>query len=417
MQNRREFLKVGAAGLALAAARRSSAEKGVSTFPPVRTITRGPKHHWFGYYDKLQFDPSGRFVLGMEVDFEHRSPTPDDVIKIGMVDLQDGDKWIELGDSRAWCWQQGCMLQWLPGTKSKIVWNDREGDRFVAHILDVDTKERKTIPSSVYCLSPDGKSAVTVDYGRIHACRPGYGYAGVPDNYADDMAPKESGIFRVNLDTGESRLIISVADVVKIGTIPNEKPRIKHHLYHLLYNTDGSRFNALHRWNYIDGSRLTRMITANPDGSDIRVVIPNGYASHFIWRDATHILSQSKDWLGESEWGNFLFEDRDAGIVEQVGKGVMDSYGHFTYLRNNEWLLNDTYPKGAERFQTPHLYHIKSNKRIDLGNFAVPAEYTGEWRCDAHPRLSPNERFVCFDSPHNGEGRQMHLVDISGITA
>ena len=72
MQNRREFLKVGAAGLALAAARRSSAEKGVSTFPPVRTITRGPKHHWFGYYDKLQFDPSGRFVLGMEVDFEHR---------------------------------------------------------------------------------------------------------------------------------------------------------------------------------------------------------------------------------------------------------------------------------------------------------------------------------------------------------
>jgi hypothetical protein len=26
--------------------------------PPIRTITRGPKFHWFGYYDKLQFDPS-----------------------------------------------------------------------------------------------------------------------------------------------------------------------------------------------------------------------------------------------------------------------------------------------------------------------------------------------------------------------
>src|SRR4051794_14980982 len=84
--------------------------------PPVRAITRGPKFHWFGYYDHLQFDPTGRYVLGMEVAFEHRSPGPDDVVKVGMIDLQDGDRWIELGESRAWNWQQGCMLQWLPGS-------------------------------------------------------------------------------------------------------------------------------------------------------------------------------------------------------------------------------------------------------------------------------------------------------------
>ena len=30
--------------------------------PPVQQITRGPKFHWFGYYDKLQFDPTGRYV-------------------------------------------------------------------------------------------------------------------------------------------------------------------------------------------------------------------------------------------------------------------------------------------------------------------------------------------------------------------
>ena len=88
--------------------------------PPVRTITKGPKFHWFGYYDKLQFDPTCRYVLGMEVDFEHRAPRPDDAIKIGMVDLEENDRWIELGESRAWCWQQGCMLQWLPGSKTRL---------------------------------------------------------------------------------------------------------------------------------------------------------------------------------------------------------------------------------------------------------------------------------------------------------
>ena len=51
-----------------------------------RPITTGPKHHWFGYYDKLQFDPTNRYVLGMAVDFEHRSPTADEVIKVGMID-------------------------------------------------------------------------------------------------------------------------------------------------------------------------------------------------------------------------------------------------------------------------------------------------------------------------------------------
>jgi hypothetical protein len=102
----------------------------LESFPPVRRITHGPRHHWFGYYDKLQFDPTGRYVLGMEVPFEHRSPTADDVIKIGMVDLQDGDRWIELGQSTAWCWQQGCMLQWLPGSKTKVLWNDPRGRSF-----------------------------------------------------------------------------------------------------------------------------------------------------------------------------------------------------------------------------------------------------------------------------------------------
>ena len=136
-------------------------------FPPTRVITRGPRHHWFGYYDKLQFDPTSRYVLGMEVAFEHRSPKADDVIKVGMVDLQDQDRWIELGESSAWNWQQGCMLQWLPGSDSKVIWNDREQGQFVSRILDVKTGKGRTVPAPVYSVSPDGKTAITPDFRRI----------------------------------------------------------------------------------------------------------------------------------------------------------------------------------------------------------------------------------------------------------
>ncbi|MCB0145112.1 MAG: hypothetical protein KDE50_34845, partial [Caldilineaceae bacterium] len=63
----------------------------------LRPITHGPRYHWFGYYDKRQFDPSSRYILGMAVDFEHRSPRPEDVIEIGMIDLHNADRWMTLG--------------------------------------------------------------------------------------------------------------------------------------------------------------------------------------------------------------------------------------------------------------------------------------------------------------------------------
>lgn len=412
---RREAMMVGvacAAGFACNSILRGAA---ASKLPATRVITTGPKHHWFGYYDKLQFDPSSRFVLGMQVGFEHRSPKPDDVIKVGMVDLEDNDQWIELGESKAWCWQQGCMLQWLPGSQTEVIWNDRDGDRFVCHILDTKTGHKRTIPHPVYSLSPDGKSAVTPDFRRINDVRPGYGYAGPPDPFADDLAPTETGIFHVDLGTGESRLIISIADIARLGVIPNEKLGIKHYFNHLLFNPDGSRFIVLHRWQYPDGNRLTRMITANPDGSDIKIVCGNGYTSHFIWRDPQHILAQSKELLGNPNWGDFLFEDAEGGTVEEIGHDVLDGNGHLSYLPGNQWILNDTYPKGAERIQTPHLYHVASGRRIDLGHFHLPKIYTGEWRVDTHPRFSPNSQYVCIDAPHENTGRQLHLIDLSEL--
>jgi hypothetical protein len=72
----------------------------------------------------------------------------------------------------------------------------------------------------------------------------------------------------VNLETGEAKQIISIAQVAALGEIPNEQPGIKHYFNHLLINPDGTRFIALHRWRYPNERRLTRMITANPDGSD-----------------------------------------------------------------------------------------------------------------------------------------------------
>lgn len=390
--------------------------------PPVRTITRGPKHHWFGYYDKLEFDPTNRLVLSNEVDFEHRTPTADDTIRVGMVDTADNDKWIELGSSRAWGWQQGCMLQWRPQSAREVVWNDREGDRHVCRVMDVKTRKTRTLPRPIYTLSPDGKWALTADFSRIQRMRPGYGYVGLTDPCADQRAPAESGVWRMNMDTGQSELIFSLADAAKIPYQGQSLADKWNYFNHLLVNPDSSRFIVLHRWRNSTGKGAaaeptggftTRMFTVNIDGSQRTILDPSGYTSHFIWRDPQHICAWTKPQGKKAAF--YLFKDQ-SDKVEIVGADTMTRNGHNTYLplAGQEWILNDTYPD-SQRKQTPYLYHVPSKQRFDLGHFFLDPKYKGEWRCDLHPRSSNDGRTIAIDSPHAGGGRQVHLIDVSGI--
>ena len=304
------------------------------------------------------------------------------------------------------------MLQWRPGSKTEVLWNDRQKDRFVCHVLNVETREKHTIPHPIYTVSPDGRWAVSPDFRRVNDMRPGYGYCGLPDPNRDVPAPKETGIFLADLDTGHQELVVSLADIANIPFPGVDLSKAKHYFNHLLTSPDGERFEFLHRWGFPNWRGATRMLTAAKDGSDIRILDPSGKTSHFIWRDPNSILAWS--WHASHGSGFYLFEDKTGGTVEIVGKDVMARNGHCTYLPGGEWILNDTYPD-KNRNQNPYLYHVATGKVVALGHFRLPTEYKGEWRCDSHPRYSPDGRKVVIDSPHTGEGRQLHLIDISGI--
>ena len=385
----------------------------MSQHPPIRPITQGPKHHWFGYYDKWQIDPTCTYALGMEVDFEHRSPTADDTITLGIIDMANGDTWTEIADTRAWCWQQGCMLQWIPGSETNIIWNDREDDTFISRIHNIKTGHTHTLPQAIYTLSPNGKTAIGADFRRINHMRPGYGYAGIPDPNHNILAPKDAGIYTIDLETGESNLIVTIADVAAIPYPHGDISEARHYFNHLLFNTDGTRFTFLHRWRFGEGGFHTRMLTANTDGSKIHVVDDYGKMSHFIWRDPHSILGWAYHPSHQNKF--YLYNDLTDDDPAFIGSNVMTVNGHCTYLPDSAWILNDTYPSKDNRNQVPYLYHVKTGKRTNLGIFPSPEPYTGEWRCDLHPRYSPNGQFVIIDSAHEGNGRQMYRIGIGDI--
>jgi hypothetical protein len=343
-------------------------------------------------------------------------------MRIGIIDLQNGNKWQEIGISTAWGWQQGCMLQWIPGSEQKVIWNDLENGRFVSHILDIKTGKRQTLPKPIYTLSNDGSFALGTEFNRIQDLRPGYGYSGVTDPYQQVKAPSEIGIYKLDLETGQDDFIISLAEMAAIDNLGENLANHWHYFNHILISPNDQRFIFLHRWRkeiMENGEKkrsgfITRMITANMDGSEKYILDPSGFTSHFIWRDTESICMWTQPVSDVP--GFYLFKDQTTEITP-VGKGIMTVNGHNTYVAktNNDWILNDTYPQGLGRLQELYLYHVPTGRKVTLGRFHEPIEYTGEWRCDLHPRFSPDGRFVIFDSTHEEDGRQMYMIDISEI--
>ena len=382
---------------------------------PFTRLTSSNAYHWGAYYDQIHFDPQNRYVISNEVSFEGRSPRPEDSINIGVIDTWNNNKWLPLGSTHAWNWQQGCMLQWIPGEESKVVWNDRDAESFVSYVYDFGTDTKYKLPNPVYGIAPNGKFTIFPDFARLNDTRPGYGYCGLPDKNQSVLAPNNAGLWKMDLQTGETKLLFSFEDIAKIAPLKPYSHNAKHWFNHVIISPDSKRFVFLHRWRGEEEgeSWKTRMITANTsDGSDIRIINPNNMVSHNVWYDNNSIIAYARYDAGDTVY----LIDAYSGESKQIENDYMRSDTHISVIphTNGEWILNDTYPQ-LFRFQELYLIHIPSQRKISLGKFYSPDQYQGECRCDLHPRCSRDGKKVLFDSTHEGLGRQIYMADISNI--
>lgn len=407
---------------------------------PCRPITQGPQHHFFGYYEKSPWDPSGRYVLAMEVDFNEREPGPNDVARIGLVDTHEHDQFMPITETRAWNWQQGAMAQWV--MDRQIIYNDRHPDGFSAVLFDIFSQERRVLPLPIYTLHPNGQSALGIDFGWLHKARGGYGYT-LQGTKTASGSPAERGIYTLDLGTGASRLIITEQQVIDFEYHPLFRQGT-HWIEHLLINSDGSRFLFLHRFSTQDGAIYTRLMTADLNGGNLMCLI-NGMVSHYCWYTPTQILIWGRTrsfgsqvvirtLLNKMPFGwvlQFLHRQRTGWMRQQVigdrymllidqsdqkkpvGVGVLEEDGHPTFSPDGQWMLADTYPD-EEHYQALYLYNFKTGRRVDLGRFYSAPEFSKGIRCDLHPRWSRDGKQVCIDSVNNGT-RQMYVLDVESI--
>ncbi|HJZ96963.1 MAG TPA: hypothetical protein VKE70_10695 [Candidatus Solibacter sp.] len=364
----------------------------------------------FFFYQCLQFDATDRYLLGMRVYVQNRAVQPSDRGDIGFIDLRDGYKWTKIGETTAWNWQQGARLQWRPAS-NEIVWNDRseDGKNYVCRVYDFRTGKRRTLPRPIYDISPDGTTALTHDFERMK--HRGTDYVGIPDKYRNQCAPDETGIWKMNMDSGKAELIMSLRRMAAIA-YPKGTPSFGcFYFFREGWNPSGTRFIAFVK---DPENNLSKAFSMTPAGTDVRYLY-NG-PSHHSWLDDNYILdfgNQTPPGGGAALGGYFLFQDDGSGTAKNLLWATkFDGHNSFLPGPGGDWIISDTY--SIHGFQYLFLYHRPAKVFVPLAKLKSTAG-EGIHRVDLHPRLSRNGKMISIDATYEDLGRQMYMIDIGPI--
>lgn len=385
-------------------------------FSEPQRITSGPKEHFFAsYYGIDAWSEDGRYALVLETDLRTRLPTAAEAATVGVVDQTQGNRFFPLTDTRCWNFQEGTMAHWL-GPR-RLVYNDRVEGRFVSVVLDMDTGQKRIVPFPVSAVAPDRRTCLSINYARLARARPAYGYAGDGQDSREQVTwPEDDGLWRVDLETGEARLIVSVASV-RDRMEPVASPHALAYFCHTAFSPTGQWIFWLARTEG-DGPRRTTAWVCDPMGTRVLRCFPEGWSgSHFAWLDGERLLVTVRYRRGF--WSHVLWTvGTDA--YERLGGGLLDFDGHATFSPNGRWLVTDTYPDalGERRLL---VMDLGTGALLSLGTFEVPAEYwkperylfgtEAVTRCDLHPRWRSDGRMLGFNSVHEGS-RQVYIMNV-----
>ena len=353
---------------------------------------------YFGYYNVSPENNKGQVLYCV--------PTGKDRVALY---YRDANGEHEIGETKAYNLQQGCMSQWGYTNPNRAYYNryNQSTDKYEGVVYDVDAqKEIDILPMPVYALSKQEDFALSLNFDRLAVMRPDYGYfchknLEMPMNDAD-------GIWHVDVATKEVKLIITLQQLIDLKPVETMEGA-RHKVNHIDISPDGKRFMFLHRWVGPKG-RYMRLITANADGSDMYILNGDKMTSHSYWVDNNRIVS----FCHTPETGDayVMFEDKTDNR-KLLSKKLPVTDGHPSTINQGEWMVTDSYP-GHDAMSRLYLYNIKTDKLICLGRFYQPLKYKGPGRIDLHPKWNMQGTHVYFESGHDGK-RRLYSINVESL--
>lgn len=359
---------------------------------------------FFGYYDKSPESPFGSHII-YHSSLYHTAKNPEQSAPLKIV-LQDNITGSVLArlPSNAYNWQQGTKAQWLNDDLFAYNDFDEAKQRYIARVFSAS----KLLEVNCFdfpiqdCYGTD--FFLSLNYRRLLTLRPDYGYRNLPELDREELVKlSNDGVWRVEYKTGKSQLLISLEEISSLEH-KAEFLTSSHKVNHIMISPDGANFIFVHRY-FQGGRRFDRLILADAQNGRLNLLCDYGMVSHYFWVNNQTILAYMR---GPGNVDSYWLVNIDSLKFSRIAHldGLGDGHPHVY----GDWFVTDTYPDKA-RMQQLNLLNWKTGKKIWLGEYFHGFKYSGESRCDLHPRFGADGKSVFIDSIFDGK-RKLYKVDL-----
>jgi hypothetical protein len=403
--------------------------------------------YFFGFHDVSPWSPDDRRIVLHRFEGDLASlPGAGDVAQVMLWDPAGAGLEL-LGETTTWNLQQGARAQWVPRRPATVAFNRRVDGRAGCELVDLSTGARRAFAMTIGAIAPDGRFALSPSYGRLARYWKAYGYRDLPDPPGLDVpAPADDGIWRLDLESGESRLLLPIA------TLPPDPRNAAQDAYrfvtHLSFNPSGTRIVFYDRHITADGALYSRFLSARPDGADVKVVADEK-VSHFTWLDDETVLVWMRKsaipisgmrragllsnpllkplirfvrarsgglksaFLNESF---YLLDVTGAAPAVPFEPSLFKEDGHPMLSPDGTRIVIDTYPDRGGMIALM-LYDRRTRRRLNLAGYHHGVSVSdGDLKCDFHPRWNRAGTEICGDVCTDGR-RGVVVVDVARALA
>lgn len=364
-------------------------------------ITSQHLKQFFGFHDKSPWNSSGNKVLTHQLSDQMKNIK--DVlhpVEIGYIDATK-NSFIKIGETNAWNWQQGATLQWI-GNTDVISYHTIDKNRVESVWHDTRSNINTRAPHEVAAIDPTGKVYASFSFLRFGHGAPGYGYPHLDTNCADLTAQDDASICLYRTEDHQLIKRVTLNDLLVVNTSNNGF----HYFSHTLFSPDGKKLAFFHRWSDKTKAIFTHFYILDIDSEKLRLIDAED-ASHITWISDNEIVAFC---IPTGKSANYYIFNVENGENKPLDCQAFTCDGHPHACRTQSLLVTDTYP---DKYGFMHLYtyDLTKNQRKEVGKFKSPLSSRGIWRCDLHPRLSPDGRKISIDLPDKDHLRKHMIIE------
>lgn len=376
-------------------------------------LADGRRPTFFGYHDKTPVSADGSKILAMSVVASDKKPesecTP---MKLGyFAKKQMGDfenNFIPFAETITWGWQQGCMLQWHPmKLNSQVVFNTLVDGAYGSVVFDIDQGVVvKKYKNPIYAIDPKGKLAATLNFSHLGRLRPGYGYGLLADSTSEMMASEDDGLFVFALETGEKRLLVSLA---ALANEIKQSVGYDHYINHATFSPDGKRIAFFYLSVDSDSKKSMRFFAYKIETHERLLIEDKKTVSHYCWISNENVLATVQG-SEKNSWVYCTYRTEKAPQGKRIDLDLKtDGHPMRSPVHKNLFVTDSRLNRRRDDYII--LFNKNNYKIVYVNHFFIPTAYRGQVRCDLHPRWDREGKFIVADVVEKGK-RAMAVVNV-----